>query len=115
MSKNGPVDKEKLYKEIAREMRSQVQVIRCSELDYMAGGLLTNIIDILKDRQKELLQYEGFIDITAEDIKNAVEFQFAEVKRVMAAGNYQTVRLAYFGAFKVKDKRLEKLNKNAQS
>lgn len=112
MSKKGPVDREDLYKEVAREIRSKVRVVRCSDIDYMSGNLLSKIIEIIKDRQKELLQYKGFIDITAEEVRNAVRFQFAEVKRVMAAGNYQTIRLAYFGAFKVKDKRLEKLNKD---
>lgn len=71
MAKGQPVDREKIYKKIARE-----------------EGLATS------------------------EVKEIIRHQFKFVKKVMARGNYNSVRLPKFGIFNVKESRLKNIKEH---
>lgn len=49
------------------------------------------------------------LNITEKQVKKAVEHQFQFVHNTIKEGNFDAVRLPYFGVFKVKPRRLEHL------
>lgn len=62
------------------------------------------------DRQALYEEVSGRTDLTPDEVREAVRYQFKYVSLVMKEGNFEAVRLPYFGIFKVKDARLEHLN-----
>jgi nucleoid DNA-binding protein len=64
------------------------------------------------DREALYHEVADKVDLTPDEVQEAVRYQFQYVAEVMKEGNFESVRLPYFGIFKVKDGRLEHLNTN---
>jgi nucleoid DNA-binding protein len=50
-------------------------------------------------------------NLPLKTVSNIVEHQFKYVAKIMGQGNFETVRLPYFGKFSVKPGRLKNVNK----
>lgn len=62
------------------------------------------------DRETLYHEVADKVDLTPEEVREAVRYQFKYVAEVMKEGNFEAVRLPYFGIFKVKKGRLKNLN-----
>jgi nucleoid DNA-binding protein len=62
------------------------------------------------DREALCHEVADKVDLTPEEVREAVRYQFKYVAEVMKEGNFEAVRLPYFGIFKVKEGRLKNLN-----
>lgn len=62
------------------------------------------------DRQALYEEVSEKVDLTPEEVEEAVRYQFKYIAEVMEEGNFEAVRLPYFGIFKVKEERLKHLN-----
>jgi len=49
-------------------------------------------------------------DLSPRQVRRAVMHQFKFVRKKMTQGDYESIRLRYFGQFKVDPKRAKKLN-----
>jgi nucleoid DNA-binding protein len=52
------------------------------------------------------------LDMTPQEVREAVRYQFKYLRDIMAEGDFEPVRLRYFGLFHVKEERLKHLNKS---
>jgi len=50
-------------------------------------------------------------NLPLQKIEEIINFQFKYVTKIMKEGNFETIRLPYFGRFSVNPKRVEYLNK----
>ena len=62
---------------------------------------------------KELIIYKlaNKYNLPLSKIKQIVDYQFKYAAKVMKDGNFETVRLPYFGKFSVNKKRVKHINK----
>lgn len=51
-------------------------------------------------------------DLKPKQVRKAVMHQFEFIRKVMKKGDFESVRLRYFGKFKVNPKRLENLQQS---
>lgn len=65
-------------------------------------------------RNKKLIIYylANKYNISLSKVERIVGHQFKYLEKIMKEGNFETVRLPYFGKFSVNPKRLKYLNKN---
>lgn len=64
------------------------------------------------DRDKIYQEIARDLGISKEKVKEVVKHQFRFVKKVMARGNYNSVRLPKFGIFNVDEDRLQRLQRH---
>lgn len=50
------------------------------------------------------------LDLPQEDVEKAIKYQFEYTTEVMKEGEFESIRLPYFGIFHVKKGRLKHLN-----
>jgi len=62
---------------------------------------------------KDLIIYKiaNKYNLPLKKVKSIVEAQFDYVSKIMKKGDFETIRLPYFGKFSVNPKRVEHLNK----
>jgi len=62
---------------------------------------------------KDLIIYKlaNKYNLPLSKIKQIVEYQFGYVNKIMKEGNFDTIRLPYFGKFSVNNKRVKHINK----
>ena len=64
-------------------------------------------------RDKKLIIYylANKYNLPLKKIEEIVDYQFKYVAKIMKSGNFETIRLPYFGKFSVNKKRVEYINK----
>lgn len=50
------------------------------------------------------------LGISVDKVREAADYQFKYTRKVMEEGNFEAIRLPYFGIFHVKEGRVEALN-----
>lgn len=68
-------------------------------------------------KNKKLIIYylANKYNISLSKVERIVGHQFKYLEKIMKEGNFETVRLPYFGKFSVNPKRLKYLNKHKKS
>mgnify|MGYP003122286834 FL=1 len=65
-----------------------------------------------KDKKLIIYYLANKYNISLSKVERIVGHQFKYLEKIMKEGNFETVRLPYFGKFSVNPKRLKYLNKN---
>ena len=68
-----------------------------------------------KDKKLIIYYLANKYNISLSKVERIVGHQFKYLEKIMKEGNFETVRLPYFGKFSVNPKRLEYLNKHKKS
>ena len=62
--------------------------------------------------KKEIIYYlANKYNLPLQDIEKMVDYQFKFVRKIMKEGNFETIRLPYFGKFSAKKERIKYINK----
>lgn len=67
------------------------------------------------DRQELYNEIAKELGVRPEKVEEVVRHEFKFVKKVMARGNYNSVRLPRFGIFEVKEKRLKNMQRRNET
>lgn len=64
-------------------------------------------------RNKKLIVYylANKYDLPLKKVEEIINHQFKYIEKIMKAGDFETIRLPYFGKFSVNPKRVEYINK----
>jgi nucleoid DNA-binding protein len=64
-------------------------------------------------RDKKLIVYylANKYDLPLKKVEEIINHQFKYIEKIMKAGDFETIRLPYFGKFSVNPKRVEYINK----
>ena len=62
---------------------------------------------MVRDKQEIIYFLANKYDLPLQEIEEIVNHQFKFVARVMKEGNFDTIRLPYFGKFTVNENRLK--------
>ena len=68
-----------------------------------------------KDKKLIIYYLANKYNISLSKVERIVGHQFKYLEKIMKEGNFETVRLPYFGKFSVNPKRLKYLNKHKKS
>lgn len=64
-----------------------------------------------KDKQEIIYLLANKYNLPLKDVEEIVDYQFKFIARIMKKGNFDTIRLPYFGKFTVDKNRLKHINK----
>ena len=63
-----------------------------------------------KDRKEIIYLLADRYDLSTKQVQEIIEHQFKYVSKIMRKGDFDTVRLPYFGKFVVNPKRVKHIN-----
>tara|TARA_R110002012_G_scaffold221177_2_gene392745 strand:+ start:288 stop:524 length:237 start_codon:yes stop_codon:yes gene_type:complete len=66
---------------------------------------------VVKNKKDLILFLADKYNLTIKEVEKIVMHQFKFVANIMSKGNFETVRLPYFGKFSVNKKRVKFINK----
>ena len=66
---------------------------------------------MIKDKDMIIYSLANKYNLPIKKVKSIVEYQFKFVEKIIRKGNFDSIRLPYFGKFKVKKERVEYINK----
>jgi nucleoid DNA-binding protein len=66
---------------------------------------------VVKNKKDLILFLADKYNLTIKEVEKIVMHQFKFVANIMSKGNFETVRLPYFGKFSVNQKRVKFINK----
>ena len=66
---------------------------------------------MIKDRKTIIQTLATKYKLPLKEIEQMINYQFKFVSKIMKTGNFDAVRLPYFGKFSAKKKRIEYINK----
>ena len=64
-----------------------------------------------KDKKLIIYHLANKYNLPLSKIEKIVNYQFKYVEKIMKEGNFESIRLPYFGKFSVNAKRLKHINK----
>jgi len=70
-------------------------------------------VELRMQRNKKLIIYylANKYDMPLSKIEKIINHQFKYIEKIMKKGDFETIRLPYFGKFSVNPKRVEYINK----
>ena len=66
---------------------------------------------MIKNKEELIYSLANKYDLPLKKVKQMIEYQFKFVERVMKKGNFDSIRLPYFGKFTVNPKRVKHITK----
>ena len=66
---------------------------------------------MIKDKKTIIQTLATKYKLPLKEIEQIINYQFKFVSKIMKEGNFESIRLPYFGKFSVNKKRIEYINK----
>jgi len=66
---------------------------------------------MIKNKEELIYHLANKYDLPLKKVKQIIEHQFEFVEKIMKKGNFDSIRLPYFGKFTVNPKRVEHITK----
>ena len=66
---------------------------------------------MIKNKEELIYLLANKYNLPIQKVEEIITFQFKFVKKVMAEGNFDAIRLPYFGKFSAKKERIRHINK----
>jgi nucleoid DNA-binding protein len=66
---------------------------------------------VVKNKEELIYALATKYNLPIQQVEEIVTFQFKFVKKIMLKGNFEAIRLPYFGKFSAKKERIKHINK----
>ena len=66
---------------------------------------------MIKNKEELIYSLANKYDLPLKKVKQMIEYQFKFVEKIMKKGDFESIRLPYFGKFSVNKKRVEHITR----